>query len=117
MGMRLRACARDYTVYSILHMSSSERRNNNNIFPETSSEGSTEVSDTFPDVEKNKRLPLINMARNYRSNIRTAHHRAQDKEGDNEITIDDPLESLGNRQEEDFSCKECFCTGNHLVIN
>ena len=91
-------------------MSSSERRNNNNIFPETSSEGSTEVSNTCPDVEKNKRLPLINMARNYRSNIRTAHSRAQDKEGDNEI--DDPLASLGSRQEEEFSCKECFCTGN-----
>lgn len=99
-------------------MSSSEfsgRRNNNNIYPETSSEGSTEVSDTFPDVEKDKKLPLINMARNYRSNIRTAHSRAQDKDGDNERTIDDPLESLGNRQEEEFSYKECFCTAcNHL---
>lgn len=31
------------------------------------------------------------------------------------MTIDDSLESLGSRQEEEFSRKECFCTGKHRI--
>ena len=38
------------------------------------------------NVEKNKWLPLINMARNYRPSIWTAALQAQDREKDNEMT-------------------------------